>query len=171
MHDTHCVSRVEHAHDRRENLKRFASGETSAGLEFVIECVTFHILHHHVDSAVGGCAKIVNSYRIWMAKAAGGLTFATESSQPLRIVSDFRGKDFDSHAIAEQDMSRAINRTHPAFAQQRFHLILPVEHRVDDGGGIGFQHLAVNRTEAHAVVVFGFAGGAVFHSGTLSVLV
>src|SRR6185503_21227275 len=86
MDDTHRVSRIEHAHDWRENLKRFASGELSAGLQFVIECVTFHILHHHVDRAVGGRAKVVNGYRIRVTKAARGLTFATESSQPLSVV-------------------------------------------------------------------------------------
>jgi len=60
------------------------------------------------------------------------LAFAPESSQPLRVGSDFGRKDFDGHAIAEQDVSRTIDGAHPAFTQQRLHLILSVEHSVDD---------------------------------------
>src|SRR5688572_6987554 len=100
-----------------------------------------------------------------MTKATRRLTFTPESSQPFGVVSDLGRQHFDRDAIAEQDMARAINCSHAAFAEQRLHLVLPVEHGVDDRRWIGLQHLAINRTEADAVVVFRFAGSAVFHSG------
>ncbi len=100
-----------------------------------------------------------------MAKTPRGLTFAPEASQPFRVCSDLRRKNFDSDAIAEQDVTRAINRSHSTFAQQRFHLVLAVEHGVDERSRVGLQHFAVNRTEAHAVVVFCLAERTVFHSG------
>jgi hypothetical protein len=62
-------------------------------------------------------------------------------------------------------VTRPVHGAHPTLAQQRFHLVLAVEHGVDDRGGIGFEDLSINRTEAHAVVVFCFAGRAVFHFG------
>ena len=62
-------------------------------------------------------------------------------------------------------MARAIDSPHAALSEQRFHLILTVEHSVDDRRGIGFEYLPIDRTEAHAVIVFCFAGRAVFHFG------
>ena len=50
-----------------------------------------------------------------------------------------------------------IDCTHSAFAEQRFHPVLAVEHGVDDGRRIGLEDLAINRTEGYAVVVFRFA--------------
>jgi len=100
-----------------------------------------------------------------MSKTTRCLTFTPESSQPLGIRSDFRRQNFDGHAIAEQNVAGAIDGSHSAFAEQRFHLVLAVEHGVDDGSRIGLENLPVNRTEANAVVVFCFAGSAVFHSG------
>ena len=101
-----------------------------------------------------------------MAKATGRLTFTPEPSQPFGVVPDLGRENLDGDAIAEQDVARAINRSHAAFAEQRLHLVLPVEHCIDDRRGVGLQDLAINRTEAHAIVVFCFAGSAVFHSGT-----
>src|SRR6476661_6779670 len=100
-----------------------------------------------------------------MAKTARGLAFASEATQPFGVIAHFRGKHFDRDAIAEQDVARAIDGSHAAFAQERFHLVLAVEHGIDDRCGIGFEYFPVNRTEAHAVVIFCFAGRAVFYSG------
>src|ERR1044072_2283675 len=98
-----------------------------------------------------------------MTKTPRCLAFASKSSQPLGIRSDFRRKDFDRDAIAEQDVAGAIDCTHSAFAEQRFHLVLAVEHGVDDGYRIDLENLAVNRAEGYAVLVFRFAESAVFH--------
>ena len=105
----------------------------------VIERVTFDVLHHHVDGAVGGSAQIVNCNCVWMTKTTRRLSFAPETSQPFGVVSHFRRQNFDGDAIAKQDVARTINRAHAAFAEQRLHLVLAVEHGVDDRGGIGLQ--------------------------------
>src|SRR6185503_9922437 len=103
-----------------------------------------------------------------MAETARCLAFTSKASEPLGVGPDFGRKNFDGYAIAEQDVARAIDCPHAAFAEQRFHLILAVEHGVDDGSRIGLENLAINRTEGYAVVVFRFAGSAVFHSGRCS---
>src|SRR3569832_1477312 len=103
-----------------------------------------------------------------MAETPRCLAFTSKSSEPLGVGPDFGRKDFDSDAIAEQDVARAIDCSHAAFAKQRFHLVLAVEHGVDDGSRIDLQNLAINRTEGYAIVVFCFAGSAVFHSGRCS---
>src|ERR1044072_5833837 len=100
-----------------------------------------------------------------MSKTTRRLTFTSKSSEPLGIGSDFRRQDFDSHAVAEKDVPRPVDCAHSAFAEQRLHLVLAVEDSIDDRSRIGLEDLPVNRAEANAVVVFGFAGGAVFHSG------
>src|SRR5215213_605318 len=99
-----------------------------------------------------------------MTKTTRCLALTSKSSQPLGIRSDFGRKNFDGNAVAEQDVASAIDCSHSAFAEQRFHLVLAVEHGIDDGSRIGLEHLAINRTEGYAVVVFRFAGSAVFHS-------
>src|SRR6185369_1192506 len=99
-----------------------------------------------------------------MAKPACCLTFTSEASQPLRVRPDFRRQDFDCYPVAKKDMTSAIDCPHPAFAQQCLHLVLAVEHGIDDRRRIRLEDLAIDRTEAHAVVVFCFAGSAVFHS-------
>src|SRR5215211_2817748 len=141
MYDTHRVCSIENTHDRYENFNCFGGSKSPTCLELVGEGVSFDKLHHHVDRAVSSGAKIVNRYRIRMSKTARGLALASESSQPLGICSDFRRKDFDGDTIAKQNMTRTIDCAHPAFTEQRFHLVLPVEHSIDDRGGIGFQHL------------------------------
>src|ERR1051325_3164907 len=128
MYDTNRMRGVEHAHDRRENFKSLGGGKPSARFELMIQSVPFDILHHHVDRAVGCGAKIVNGYRIRMSKTTSRLTLAPEPSQPFGVRSNFRRKNFDGDTIAKQNMPRAIDCSHPAFAQQRFHLVLPVEH-------------------------------------------
>src|SRR5215213_7948241 len=100
-----------------------------------------------------------------MTKTTCCLAFTAKSPQPLRVGSDFGRKYFDGDAVAEQDVPCAIDGSHSAFSQQRFHLVLAVEHSVDDGSRVSLEDLAINRTEAHAVVVFRFAGSAVFHPG------
>src|ERR1700755_3081581 len=98
-----------------------------------------------------------------MAETTRGLALTSKASEPLGVGPDFGGENFDGDAIAGQDVARRIAATHAAFAEQRFHLILAVEHGVDDGSRIGLEDLAINRTEGYAVVVFCFAGSAVFH--------
>src|ERR1051326_460289 len=98
-----------------------------------------------------------------MAKTTRCLTFAPEASQPLGVSPDFGRKNFDSDAITEQDVTRAVNCAHTAFAEQRLHLVLAIEHGVDDGSRIRLEDLAIDCTEAYGVVVFCFAGGAIFH--------
>src|SRR5262245_2840980 len=100
-----------------------------------------------------------------MTKTTRRLPFTSEPAQPLNVGPHFRRQNFYRHPIAEQDMTRAIDSAHAALTEQRFHLILAVEHRVDNRSRISLQHFAVNRTEAHAVIIFCFAGGAVFHFG------
>src|ERR1043165_3866102 len=103
-----------------------------------------------------------------MSKTARCLTFTSEASQPLGIGSDFRRQNFDSDTVAEQDVAGTIDCAHAAFAEERPPLVLAVENGIDDRGRIGLEHLTVNRAEANAVVVFCFAGSAVFHSGVVS---
>ena len=86
MHDTHRMRGVENAHDRRKNVQCFGGGKPSARFDSVIERMTFDILHHHVDGAVSGGAKIVNGHCVGMAKTTRRLSFAPEASQPFGVV-------------------------------------------------------------------------------------
>ena len=124
MHHAHRMRGVEDAHDRRENFKRFRCGEPSAGFDGVVEGMSLDVLHHHVDRSVGSGTQVVNRNCVRMTKASR-LPFAPEPSQPLRVVSNLRRQHFYCHAIAEQDVPRPVNCAHAAFAQQRFHLVLP----------------------------------------------
>src|ERR1043166_8880811 len=99
-----------------------------------------------------------------MTKASSGLAFATEAPQPLGVGAHFRRQDFYRDAIAQQDVPCQVNRTHPAFAKQRFNLILAIEDGANERGRIVFKYLAVGGTEADIILVFCFADSAVFHA-------
>ncbi len=62
-------------------------------------------------------------------------------------------------------MARAIDRAHPAFAQQGLDLILAVEHGADERLRIFFENGAVLETKAQAVVKLFLADRAVLHAG------
>src|SRR5215213_10495632 len=117
--------------------------EPSASFDGDIESVTLDILHDHIDGAIRGGAKIVDGDCVGMTKTTRCLALTSKSSQPLGIRSDFGRKNFDGNAVAEQDVASAINCSHSTFAEQRFHLVLAVEHGIDDGSRIGLEHLAI----------------------------
>src|SRR5438067_2165892 len=100
-----------------------------------------------------------------MTKSPRGLAFALKSAQPFGVAAHFWRQNFDRDAIAEQDMTRAIDGAHSTFAQHGFDLVLAVECSADERRRIFFENLAVFRAEANAVVEFFVASGAVLHSG------
>jgi hypothetical protein len=89
-----------------------------------------------------------------MAKAAGGLPFPLKTAQPFGVAAHFRRQNFDRHAIAQQNVARAIDGAHTAFTQQRFDLVLAIEGFTDKRAGILFQDLAVLGTKTYGVVEF-----------------
>src|SRR6266496_5442421 len=155
---------VENTHDRLERLKCFPSSKAAAFLNFGIERTTFNIFHHHVDRAIAGRAKVVNRHSVWVTKATRCLAFAPEPAEPLCISTYLRWKDFYRYTITKKNVARAINRSHPTFAQHRLNLVLAVEYGIDNRRWVIFQDFTVYGAEANAVVVFGFANSAVFHS-------
>ena len=150
--------------DRRRVATRLGALQVGSCAVFIILALSFWFLQvvqgkRYVELAEN------NHQRTLALRASRGVLYDREmkvlvENRPSFVVSIDRERT--------QDMPRTINRAHSAFAQQRLHLILTVEHSIDDRGGISFQYLAINRTETHAVVVFCFAGGAVFHSGRVS---
>ncbi len=90
-----------------------------------------------------------------MTKASRRLAFALKTTQPFRVAAHLWRQQLDRHAIAEQDVARAIDRAHPAFAQQGLDLILAVEHGADER----------LETKAQAIVKLFLADRAVLHAG------
>src|SRR5678815_2883691 len=101
-----------------------------------------------------------------MTKAAGCLSFATKATQPFSVVANLRRQDFYRDAITQQNVTRQINRSHPALAKQRFNLVLAVEHRTNDGRRVIFQHLPVSGAEADTVLKLCFTDCAISVSYT-----
>src|SRR5882724_6225521 len=100
-----------------------------------------------------------------MAKAPGGLSFTPKPTQPLCVVPHFGWENLYGYAVPEQDVTSAINCSHTALPEHCVNLVLAVEHRTHEGRRIVFQHLAINRAKAHAIVEFPFTNSAVFHLG------
>src|SRR6266404_1481871 len=123
---------VKNAEDGLKRVKRFRGREPTALLNLSIESMTFDVFHHHIDGAVSGSAKVINSYCIGMTKTSGSLAFASKTSKPLCIGAHFRRKDFYGYAITQQNMARAIHCSHSTLSQQGFYLVLAVEHGVHD---------------------------------------
>src|SRR5438445_2842133 len=98
-----------------------------------------------------------------MAKTTRRLPFALKAAQPFSVTPHLWRKHLDRDAIAQQDVARQINGAHTTFAQNGFDLVLAVQHLADERGRIFFQHLAVVRAKAYAVVEFFVAGRAVLH--------
>src|SRR5262249_7125648 len=121
--------------------------------------------HHHVDDAVGSGSKIVNCNGVRMSKTPCGLSLTPEATKPLGIVADLWRKNFYGDAVAEQYVTRAINRSHTTFAQHRIDLILPVENRPYQRRWVIFQDFSINWAKTYAVVVFSFTDLAMFHRG------
>ena len=128
MHDTHGMGGIEHAHDWIEHGHSIGGRKLSVFPQLSVECVALDVFHHEIDRAVAGRAQIVNCNRIRVAKTPRGLALALEAAQPFCVTAHFRWQDLNCNAIAQQNVPRAINRAHPAFAQHAFDLILAVEH-------------------------------------------
>src|SRR6185312_989136 len=132
MNHSHRMSGVQHTHDRFEHCHGFARSEVSASFQFRIEGVTFDILHHHVDHAVGCGAKIINSDGVGMTKAASGLALTTKTTQPLRIRTHFRRQNFYGDTIAEKNVAGSKDGPHAAFSEESFDVVLAVEYGAYD---------------------------------------
>src|SRR5437899_1025509 len=103
-----------------------------------------------------------------MPKASRGLTFALKAAQPFRVAAHLRRQHFNCHAIAQQDVARAIHCAHAASPEQCFNLILTVENAADERLWIFLQHFAVFGTEAYVVVVLAITGGTKLHAETIT---
>src|ERR1700730_7591665 len=98
-----------------------------------------------------------------MTKAPRRLTFALKAAQPFGVAAHFRRQQLDGHAIAEQNVPRAIDRAHAAFAEKGFDLILAVQSTTDQRRRIFFQDFAVLPAEANTVIEFFVTERAVLH--------
>src|SRR5688500_10322091 len=103
------MCRVQHAHDWFEDFVSFGRSESAALLQFGVERPALDIFHHHVDGTVGGRPEVVHCNSICVTQSTSGLTFATEATQPVCIVSDFRRKNLDCYAITQQDMAGEVD--------------------------------------------------------------
>src|SRR6185369_2403925 len=99
-----------------------------------------------------------------MTKAARRLAFALKATEPLGIAAHFGREKFDGDAIAEQDVARAIDSAHAAFAEQVLDLVLAVEDATHERIRIFLEDLAVFRTKAEVIVVLVVAGRAELHA-------
>src|SRR6185503_17490172 len=100
-----------------------------------------------------------------MTKSPGCLPFATKAAQPFRVVSHFRRQNLNGHSIAQQDVPSQVNCSHPTLTEEGFDLILTIKDSANERRRVVFQHLTVSGAEAHIVVIFSFADGAIFHAG------
>jgi len=118
--------------DRFQNLESFNMAESSPPAKLSIKSEAVHVLHHHVDNAVRGCAQIIDGYCIRMTKTPSGLTFAPKPAQPLGVVSNLWRKNLDCHTVAQQNVPGAVHGSHAPFPQHRIDLVLAVEHGAND---------------------------------------
>ena len=132
VHHAHRVRRIEYGHDRLENLQRFSRCESPASFQLCVERMALDVFHDHVDHAVAGGAQIINSDGIRMTKAPRRLALASKTAQPFGIVPHLRRQDLDGHAVAEQDVTRAVDGAHAAFAQHCLDLILAIKNSVNE---------------------------------------
>src|SRR5258708_29938330 len=100
-----------------------------------------------------------------MAKAPRRLPFPLKATQPFSVAAHFGRQDFDGDAVAEQNVARAIDGAHAAFAEDGFDLILAVERGPYERRRIFFEDFAVFLAKAQAVVKFFLADRAVLHAG------
>ena len=98
-----------------------------------------------------------------MVKASRCLSFALKTLQPGSVAPHLRRQDFDCDLVAEQSVTRTINRAHPAFSNKLFYLVLPVQHAPDHLPVIALQHFAIARAEGLRAIVFCAAFRASVH--------
>ncbi len=149
------VRGVEDARNRLKGLEGVMRRKAPALLELRIERAAFYELHDHVGHTVRRRAKIVDLDGVRMAETARGLSFAAKAAQPLGVIAHLRRQNLNGHAIAQEYVARAKDRSHAAFAEHGFYVVLAVKGRVDDSCGVVLQHFAVSSAEALAIFVLG----------------
>src|SRR5712692_4588129 len=165
MHDAHRVRRVQHAHNWLQHRYGFRRREASVLSPFGVERVALDVFHDQVDRAIARGAEIVDRDRVGMTKAPRRLAFALKTTQPFGVAAHLWRQDLDRDAVAQQDMARAIDGAHAAFAQHGLDLVLAIKRGADERRWIFFENFAVLRAKAQAVVKLFFADRAVLHSG------
>ncbi len=60
---------------------------------------------------------------VWVIQSGGGLRFALEAGEGLRIASDFRQEEFESHEAVELGVFRFVDHAQPSPAQFFEHVI------------------------------------------------
>jgi hypothetical protein len=92
------------------------------------------------------------------------LAFPLKSLKPLNVASHFVWKDFDRDSVTQQSMSSTIDRSHSAFCDKCFNLILIVEYSSDHFRMIVSEHFAVAGAKTHRIAVSSPAFLASFHA-------
>ncbi len=82
-----------------------------------------------------------------MPESTGGLAFTDESATPPEVLAIVATEHLEGDDVAQEAMTRAINRPHPSFTEQRFDLVDLVEQRANEDFGIRDERLTVVVTE------------------------
>ena len=128
MHDAHRVRSVKHAHNRSQHLHSLNGRKSSVLFQLTVKGGSLDVFHDQINCSIARRTQVINGHGVVMTKAARGLAFALKTAEPFSVTAHLWRQDFDRDAIAEQNVARAIDRTHTAFAQQGFDLILPIQN-------------------------------------------
>jgi hypothetical protein len=60
-----------------------------------------------------------------MVERRGGMCFLLEAPQPVGVVGEGGGQDFDRHIAPQSFITRAVNHAHPATPEQRRDFVRP----------------------------------------------
>jgi hypothetical protein len=79
----------------------------------IVESLAFDVLHHEEASTVF-VADVVQGADVRMVQTGNGLCFTMEARQPIRIVGEMFGKDFDSDRSSEASVGSLVDLAHSA---------------------------------------------------------
>src|SRR3954463_7986079 len=142
MHDAPRMRRIQHVRDGFEHGERVLRREAHALLQLAVERVPLDVLHDHVYEAVAPRREVVDGHGVRVSEGARGLALALKALEPFRVAAHLGPQSFYNDLIAEQYVTRAVDRAHAALRDEALDLILAVDDAADHLLGRLLQDLA-----------------------------
>jgi len=131
--------------------------------EDAAQAAPLHVLHDDEGPAVVRGVEVVDPDDVGMLQLAGQDGFALEPGQELLVGGEVGADDLDGPDLAEGDVLRLVDRTHPARAQPLEDLVLAAQDEAGHELGDRPQLLLVLRAGCEVDGVGGMAAVAVLH--------
>ena len=132
MHDALGMRGAQRGRGLRGDAQRALLGQLVLAREALGERFAIEVLHHHERAAVIGVADVVDVDDVLVADRARELRLLLESRDDRLALRILLEQDLHRDALADQGVSRLVDRTHPALTDLALDQVAARERGADD---------------------------------------